>query len=104
MISSRPVRSAIVGFGKDSGADADGGAGAAMLHIDDDASSEASEDGRVVAYREKFCGEQVNFHSKRVHRRRRNRRVWCFTARGVTLCACNSPLLQAARGRRRLMS
>ena len=73
MISSRPVRSAIVGFGKDSGADADGGAGAAMLHIDDDASSEASEDGRVEAYRDKFGGKQVNLHSKQFHRRRRNR-------------------------------
>ena len=44
-----------------------------MLRSDNDASSEASEDGRVVAYRDKFCGEQVNFHSRRLHRRRRNR-------------------------------
>ena len=44
-----------------------------MLHSDDDASSEASEDGRVEAYRDKFGGKQVNLHSKRFSKRLRNR-------------------------------
>ena len=80
-----PVRSAIVSFGEKSEADADGGAGAAMLRSNDDASSEASEDGRVEAKRDKF-GKQVNFHSKRVHRWRRNRLVVLHGTPSDSLC------------------